>query len=146
MPLRRDSSVSIATRYKPDGPRTESRWRPDLPHPSRTTLGPIHRPAHWAPCLFLRVKRPGRGVKKLRRHRSWPYSLCEPLWSVLGWNLPLPWLLPLPLPLQEYHLPAERGSWNSADRTLICLQFLRLCSYPVRTLNFLPYLTLTTPN
>jgi hypothetical protein len=91
MPLRRDSSVSMATCYKLDVPVIESRWGPDSPHPSRTTLGSIHRPAHWAPCLFLRVKRPGWGVNKLRRHSASHY-FCGPSSSVLGWNLPLPLL------------------------------------------------------
>ena len=36
----RDSSVSIATRYGPDGPGIEYRRGRDFPHPSRPVLGP----------------------------------------------------------------------------------------------------------
>jgi len=36
----RDSSVSIATRYRLDGPGKESRWVWDFPYPSRPVLGP----------------------------------------------------------------------------------------------------------
>jgi hypothetical protein len=36
----RHSSAGIATRYGVDGPRIETHWRPDFPHPSRSALGP----------------------------------------------------------------------------------------------------------
>ena len=36
----RDSSVDIVTRHGLDGPRIESRWGRDYPHPSRPALGP----------------------------------------------------------------------------------------------------------
>jgi len=36
----RDSSVGIATGYGLDGPRIESRWGRDFPHPPRPGLGP----------------------------------------------------------------------------------------------------------
>jgi hypothetical protein len=34
------SAVGIATCYGLDGPRIQSRWRRDFPHPSKTALGP----------------------------------------------------------------------------------------------------------
>jgi hypothetical protein len=40
----RESSVGIATRYGPDGPRTESRCGRDFPHPYRRFLIPTHPP------------------------------------------------------------------------------------------------------
>ena len=48
-PLRegRDSSVGIANCYGMDGPRIESRWGPDFPHPSRPALGPTQPPVQW---------------------------------------------------------------------------------------------------
>jgi hypothetical protein len=38
--VRRDSSVSIATRYCVDDQGIESRWGRDFPHPSRPALEP----------------------------------------------------------------------------------------------------------
>ena len=49
----RDSSVGIATRSGPDGPRIKSRWRRDFPHPSRPALGPTQPPAEWVPGVAL---------------------------------------------------------------------------------------------
>jgi hypothetical protein len=43
--------VGIATGYGLDGPGIESRWRRDLPHLSRPTLGPIQPPVQWEPGL-----------------------------------------------------------------------------------------------
>jgi hypothetical protein len=40
----RDSSVGIATRYRLDGPRIETRWGRDFLHPSRPALGPTQPP------------------------------------------------------------------------------------------------------
>jgi hypothetical protein len=40
----RDTSVGIAIRYGLDGPRIDSRWRRDFPHPSRSALGPTQPP------------------------------------------------------------------------------------------------------
>jgi hypothetical protein len=36
----RDDVICIATHYGLDGPVIESRWRRDLPRPSRPVLGP----------------------------------------------------------------------------------------------------------
>ena len=58
----RDSSVTVAIHYGLDGPGIESRWKPDFPHPSRPTLGPIQSPVQWVLGLFPGIKRPGRGV------------------------------------------------------------------------------------
>jgi hypothetical protein len=40
----RDSSVGIATRFELDGQGIESRWRRDIPQPSRPALGPTQPP------------------------------------------------------------------------------------------------------
>ena len=47
----RGSSVGIANRYGIDGPGIESRWGPNIPHPSIPALGPTHPPIQWAPSL-----------------------------------------------------------------------------------------------
>jgi hypothetical protein len=40
----RDSSISIATRYRLDSPGIESRWRQDFMLPTRPSLGPTQPP------------------------------------------------------------------------------------------------------
>jgi len=60
--MSRGSSVRIATRYGMDGPRIESRWWPDNPHPSRPALRPTQPPTQWVTVLSRGVKRSGRGV------------------------------------------------------------------------------------
>jgi hypothetical protein len=50
----RDSSVGTATRYRPDGPGTESRWGRDFPHVSRPVLWPTQPPIEWVPGLSWR--------------------------------------------------------------------------------------------
>jgi len=42
-----NSAVGIATRYGLDGPGIGSRWRQDIPHPSRPAPGPIKTPIQW---------------------------------------------------------------------------------------------------
>ena len=48
----RGSSVGIATRYVMEGTGIETRWRRDLPEPSRPTLGPTQPPAQLVSVSF----------------------------------------------------------------------------------------------
>jgi hypothetical protein len=58
-----DSSVSIATRYRLNGPGIECRLGRNFPHPSRPVLGPTLPHIQWAPGIFpKRVKRLGHVV------------------------------------------------------------------------------------
>ena len=84
----RDSSVGIATRYRPDGPGIESQWGRDFPHPSRPALGPIQPPVQWVPGLSPGVKRPGRGADhpphlspRIRKSRATPLL---PFWAFVA--------------------------------------------------------------
>jgi hypothetical protein len=49
LPVCRDSSVGIATRYELDGPGIESRWERDYQHPSTPALGPTKPPVQRVP-------------------------------------------------------------------------------------------------
>ena len=98
----RDSSVSIATRYGLDGQGIESRWGQDFPHPSRPALGPTQNPTQRVPGISRGVKRPRRGVdhphpsssEVKERVELYFYFPCGFSWPVLGWTLPLLYLLP----------------------------------------------------
>jgi hypothetical protein len=92
----RDSSVGIATCYGLDGPGIEFRWGRDFPHPSRPALYNGFR------VCFLGVKLPGRGVDhpppssaevKKKRIKLYLYSPSVPSWPVIGWALPLLYLI-----------------------------------------------------
>jgi len=87
----RDSSVGIATRYGLDGPRIETRWGRDFPHPSRPALGPTPASYTMGTGSFPGVKRPGGGVDHSPlpsakvKERVEPYvSPFGPSWPVLG--------------------------------------------------------------
>jgi hypothetical protein len=87
-----DSSVGIATRYRPDGLRIESRWGQVFSAPVQTDPR-----VHPASCTlgigsFPGVKRPGRGVGHPSTSSAgvkvkvelYLYFPSGPLWSVLG--------------------------------------------------------------
>jgi len=88
----RDSSASIATRYRLDGLGIESWWGQDSLHPSRMALGPTQPPLQWVPGLSPGVRRPGRGVdhsppssaEVKERVELYLYSTFGPLWPVIG--------------------------------------------------------------
>jgi hypothetical protein len=56
----RDDVVGTANCYVLNGPRIESRWGRDFPHPSRPALEPNQPPVQWVPGLSRAWS--GRGV------------------------------------------------------------------------------------
>jgi hypothetical protein len=94
----RDSSVSIVTRYGLDGPRIESRWGRDFPHPSRRALGHTQPPIQGVLGLFPRGEVAGAwrwphtpsSAEAKERVQLYLYSPSGPLWPVIGWTLSLP--------------------------------------------------------
>ena len=97
--LGRDSSVDIANRYGLDGLWIESRWRRNIPQPSRPALRPTQSSFQWIPGLFLGVKRPGCGVDNPPLSSAVAKEilhLC--LYCFSGTSRPaVEWSLPLPL-------------------------------------------------
>jgi hypothetical protein len=89
----RDSSVSIETRYRLDGPGIKFRCCRDFPHPSRLALRVTQPPKQWVPGSFSGVNRSGRGVdhpppsitEVKERVELYLYSPSGPSWPVLGW-------------------------------------------------------------
>ena len=94
----RDSSVSIATHYRLDGLKIESRWDTRFSTSVQTSPG-----AHSASyemvtgSVFRGLKRPGHGVNHppsfsseiKERVKLYLYSLSGRSWPVLGRTLPL---------------------------------------------------------
>ena len=88
----RDSVVVIATCYGLDGPRIETWWGRDFPHPSRPALGPTPASYTMGTGSFPGVKRPMGGVhhsptpsaKVKERVEPYIYSPFGPSWPVLG--------------------------------------------------------------
>ena len=93
-----DSSVSIATRYRLDGPGIKSRWRVEIfrtppyrlrAHPTSSTM---------KIGAFPRVKRPKLGAHHpspsnaefKERAELYLYFPSGPSWPLIGRNLPLP--------------------------------------------------------
>ena len=97
----RDSSAGIATRYGLDGLGIESRWGARSSAPVQTDPGA--HPAFYTlgTASLLGVKRPGRGVHHPPpssaevevRVELYIYSPSGPSWPVLGWILPLLYVL-----------------------------------------------------
>ena len=93
----RNSSVSVATHYGPDGPGIESRWGSRFSAPVQT--GPEAHPACYTMGTgsFPGVKRPGRDVDHPPTYSAVAEERVElyihfppvPSWPVLGQNLPL---------------------------------------------------------
>ena len=110
----RDSSVCIATRYGLEGLGIESWFWRDFSHPSRPALGPTQLPIQriaglpggkaagawrWPPTPST------AGVKN--GVELYIYSPFGFSWPVLGWPLPLPWVIihkehKLSLPLRYF--------------------------------------------
>ena len=97
----RVSAVRIATRYGLDGPRIDSRWGARFSAPVKTGPGSSPASCTMGTGSFPELKRPGRGVDHLltssgkakERVGLYLYSAYGPLWSVLGWPLPLPFTM-----------------------------------------------------
>ena len=89
--------ISVVCKCCVSGREIESRWRRDLPHPSRPSLGLTQSPVRWVPGLYLGVKRSGRGVDHPpacssvveERVEPYRYSLSGPSWPFVGRTLHL---------------------------------------------------------
>jgi len=66
------NSVGTTTRYRLDGPRSESRWRPDLPTHPDPTWGPTSLLYNGHRVSSLGLNLPGRGVEHLPSSEAGP--------------------------------------------------------------------------
>ena len=91
-----DSSVSMGTHYGLDGPRIECRWGARFSAPIQTVPG-----AHPAYYTVGTGSFPGghgtdhplsSSAKVKESVKLYLYSPSGPLWPVLGWTVPLPYL------------------------------------------------------
>jgi hypothetical protein len=97
----RDSAVGIATRYGLSGPGIDSRWGREFPHPSRSDLGPTQPPIQWISGFFPGGKASGAwrwpptrsSAEVKNRVGLYLYSPSGPSWPVIGWPLPLHFII-----------------------------------------------------
>jgi len=88
----RDSSISMATCYRLDGPGIKPPWGREFLHLSRLALGPTQPPIQWVPGLTRRES--GQGVELTtqpkialslkKQQMRYLYSTSGPGWPVLG--------------------------------------------------------------
>jgi hypothetical protein len=98
----RDNVVSIVTRYGPDGPGIKSWWSVRFSAPIQAGSGAHPASYTMRTRSFLGVVCPGHGVdhwspssaEVKERVELYLYSPSGPSWPVLGWTLPLLYLLP----------------------------------------------------
>ena len=57
-----DNVAGMVTHYWVDGPGMESRWRRDIPYPSRPVSPPTQPHVEWVPGHSPGVMRPARGT------------------------------------------------------------------------------------
>ena len=112
-----DSSVGIAARYGLDGPGIEFRWGRDF---LQLSLGPTQPPVRWVIGSFPGLKQPRHGIdhpppfsaEVKERVELYLYSPSGPSWPVLGWALPLPFMM-------LWHLdvvPGDSKEWGAFER------------------------------
>ena len=115
----RDNSVRIATTLGLDGPEIESRWKRNLPHPSRPALGITQPPVQWVPGFFPGGKAAGAwhwpftpsSAEVKERVQLYFYSPSGPSFQVVGWTLaflPCHWISSLFVSAALLHFP-RRG-------------------------------------
>jgi hypothetical protein len=135
-----DSSVSIATRYRLEGPGIKSWWGRDFPHLSRLALGPTQPPVQWVPGLSRRQRRLGRNVEHPppSMPRSWKSRAIPllPLWDRVACYRVKPYLtLPSELPTMLLNKPYVEGTLKRTElctlksETKTCQQHVTIWSY-----------------